>query len=413
MAVCKAQTPDWGEILYLESPGMPVTLGMQYRTTLQTAWLPSGSNPSHRAGKTRSGRRPPQAGLDNPNLTDAQKLNRNRWRKCADLWNALPAVSSNNPPCESMDGKDYWNNLRNMSGAESGYYDLFMQACMSCYRSTGCPCGNMYNLEPSPDEISPEPSTSYPIKFNEPCDPVSMVKGTGSWYPNIWLSPPSVDYDRLEFKDRAGALGCVNIIPSECTLIFDASNPSEINCPDSLTFWIIGGTPPFSWETNCDSIFWVNDETTVRYNTLSCLSCAPPCFALDALHVVDSVGCTADAQIAVNGTGYWRWKDRIRYDTLPSPYCQRYRYGYPQAVFYANGYKYILNQAWWLYPSTPDWPSGLDSARYPPCGSPAECADSVEIDLCYNMDLCNPDPIPCSVSGRVFYLYCDRYYWNC
>jgi len=290
----------------LENPGDELYFGEVYRTVLQEAWLPEGSEDWQRTGISRRGRRPTQQGLYPHSPTPEQAAIRQCFHKCVRAWNSLPWDNPNDPPCDARWGKEYWKKEKDDRGVQCSYFDLFMRYCLKHCIPTTCVMPSAYSLSISGALMDAKPGETYGIRISGNCGTVSKVSGPGTFTPpGQWRAPSSDGEGLLGFKDKNGAQGCLPYSIAEIEFIYSPYNPGSIDCDSECQLSVIGGVPPFSWSSGCNGTHFPTAVTQGRTNTLESGDCAR---GDGLITVTDKDGRECSGAMSVLCPGHWEYK---------------------------------------------------------------------------------------------------------
>lgn len=264
----KNQAGPWGEPLFFENPDEAVRFGEVYREFMQDAWKPAGEPEWYRTGKKPHGNLPAQQGIDNPNLTEDQRLLRIYFRDCVYAWHDLPIDDAGIGDCDARHSKEWWYKNKIEHGALCSYFDLFMRSCLRHQFDQGSLPSDCYYLELEADLSHADINTYYEIRCFNAVGVLDLIDGQGTYDPTTgWLPPVDCGSGVLCFQDANGAKGWIawSTYPGFIPLFFDADMTEETIDPGgNIMLHVLGGLGPFAFET--DSVgFYFDEALTLKF----------------------------------------------------------------------------------------------------------------------------------------------------
>lgn len=191
--------------------------------------------------------------------------------------------------------------------------------------------------------------------------PVS--KGDIEWHPGeglfgeIWINPPDGDwsllYDdtlpgattflvlKVQFKQKDGSTctDLVSVLCDQCTMAtaiaFDDDSTADTIAPDSsITVYVTGGEPPYTWSTTSLGYSFATTVTDVPYNTLTCVDgdCDVDFDPYCEFTITDDCDTQDTAQVRNTAGSAWNLVDSCVVAA-----------GGQEAIGYDGKYKYIEN----------------------------------------------------------------------
>lgn len=293
--------------MYFENPDQEVSFGEAYRQILNESSFVPGSWPWGRVGKSRRGRRPPYRGVDNPNLSEAQRWVRWCFQLCVDAWNKLPWEISPGAYCDGRYSKSWWLSRKLSTGVPCSYYDLYMRSALKFTIQHGHLPPWAYSVSIGGSLHYADPDFYYPITFTNNVGPISMIDGLGSYDILLgWKPGPDCGSGYLCFQDENGALGKIQweSSPGYALMSLDTFNTGTTVSPG---WWahvvVLCGKPPFTYHTVSWGYTFEGQQTYQTADRDVLLHCAPgdPVYNYDAYctyTVTDSCGTV------VGGSGF-------------------------------------------------------------------------------------------------------------
>lgn len=160
----------------------------------------------------------------------------------------------------------------------------------------------------------------------------------------------------------------------------DAATPDTVAPGGSITLYILGGVPPYTWNVTGEGYSLEESETEGLSNVLSCVdgSCAVDYDLVAYITVTDS--CNEEVDIEIRSyEGEWIEKDSG--DNAGNTF---YVCGEGNAVCAARpDIEYIVGEKRWMITVIGNcvrnqnrkyWKASLAAENYPPCGNPWNCA---------------------------------------